>query len=178
MPEIDMRGNPWAGGIPYDSQGLARDTYFLLALFTASKEISLKRPEQNEDGSVYGYCLHNFELPEISRLLVSLAAMCRNAWEHSSFSIEDSLELKAESPVVGTLIKNIEKDPVVEKLHVRESWNKILHCRTINFERSEAGSIYSGHLEPVFHLYGEFQSKKWKASIDVFRWCEVIHALT
>ena len=48
----------------------------------------------------------------------------------------------------------------------------------MNFDRSEGPSIYSGHLEPFVHLYGEYQGKKWKAKVDIYRWCQAIHMLT
>lgn len=177
MPEIDMRNNPWNPGIPRDSATIARDIYLLLAIFAASKELCSRRTDESDDGSVYGYSVRGFELPEVGRLLVSLAASCRNDWDYRSESIDQALKSRAQSPEVGTLVKDItQKDDT--PLLIRDSWHKILHCHTMNFERSEGPSIFSGHLEPTVHLYGEFKGQKWKASIDIYRWCEVVHALT
>jgi hypothetical protein len=179
VPEIDLRQNPWNPGIPIEPVILFRDIYLLLAIFSASKEICGRRRGADDEGSVYGYSIRFFELTEVGRLLVSLAATCRNDWDHRNTSIEESLELCAESPkIVGKLVPNLDLPATVEDLSVRESWNKILHCHTMNFQRSEGPTLYSGHLEPFVHLYGEFREKQWKATVDIFRWCEVVHALT
>ncbi len=179
MPEINMRNNPWNPGIPIDPATIARDIYLLLTIFTASKEICGRRKDELDEGSVYGYSIRAFELPEVGRLLVSLSATCRNAWDQPGHSIEDALNTFTQSAEVGTLIKDIKVTITMSTpLMVRESWNKVLHCHTINFERSEGSSIYSGHLEPHVHLYGEYQGKEWKASVDIFRWCEVVYSLT
>lgn len=198
MPEIDMRNNPWNPGIPMDPVTIARDLYMLLAIFSASKEICGRRTDESDEGSVYGYSIRGFELPEVGRLLVSLAASCRNDWDSRLTSIDDARKtrgkrkadgvrkaiddaLKAcgKSPEVGVLTKDFIKQPhATTALLVYESWNKILHCHDMNFHRSEGPSIYSGHLQPHVHLYGEWDDKNWKASIDIYRWCEVVHVLT
>lgn len=161
-----------------NSTYIAHDIYLLLTIFSSSKEICCRRSDENDKGSVYGYSIREFELPEIGRLLVSLAASCRNDWDSRSQSIDDTLKNCGQSSSVGTLTKDIAKPSQTNPLLVRESWNKILHCNTMNFQRSEGPSVYSGHLEPQVHLYGEWNAKEWKASIDIYRWCEVMHALT
>jgi hypothetical protein len=178
MPEIDMRNNPWNPGIPMDVATIARDLYMLLAIFSASKELCSRRTDESDQGSVYGYSVRGFELQEVGRLLMSLAASCRNDWDYRSQSIGEALKDRAQSPEVGVLIKDIKQPSTATPLLVRESLNKILHCHTMNFQRSKGPSIYSGHLEPHIHLYGEWQNRDWKASIDIYRWCEVVHALT
>ena len=177
MPEIDLRNNPWNPGIPMDASVVARDIYLLLAIFGASREICLRRKGEDDQASVYGHSIRAYELPEVGRLLVSLAASCRNDWDYRSSLIDETLKLCAESPEVGVLVGDLSL-PSPAPLLIRESWHKILHCHTMNFERSEGPSIYSGHLEPHVHLYGEYKGKNWKASLDVYRWSEVVHALT
>jgi hypothetical protein len=176
MPEIDLRNNPWNPGIPMDSIATERDLYLLLAIFGASKEICLRRKDDDDEASVYGRSVRAFELPEVGRLLVSLSASCRNDWDYRPCSIDDALKARSESPHVGVLVEDLSAPDRVP-LSIRESWHKILHCHTMNFQRSEGPSIYSGHLEPHVHLYGEYKRKNWKASIDIFRWCEVVHSL-
>lgn len=178
MPEIDMRNYPWYPGIPMDSVSIARDLYFLLCMFSSSKVLHDRRPHSDDEGSVYGYSIRNFELTEVGRLLVSLAAVCRNDWDFRTSSIDDQLNRCAETSDVGVLIKDTSRPTKTTTLVVRESWNKILHCHTMNFQRSEDSHIYAGYLEPTVHLYGHYQNAEWKASIDIYRWCEVVHALT
>jgi hypothetical protein len=177
MPEIDLCNNPWNPGIPMDASVVARDVYLLLAIFGASREICARRKDEDDQASVYGRSVRAYELPEVGRLLVSLAAVCRNDWDYRPLSIDEALKAFTESPEVGVLIKDL-ANPNPAPLLIRESWHKILHCHTMNFQRSEGPSIYSGHLEPHVHLYGQYNGKDWKASLDVYRWCEVVHALT
>jgi hypothetical protein len=177
MPEIDMRNNPWNTGIPVDPLHVARDIYLLLAFFSASKEINRRRENDDDMASVYGYSIRNFELTEVGRLLVSLSATFRNDWDYRTYSIDEALKDKAESPEVGVLKLDITKRGKIP-LKIRESWHKVLHCHTMNFQRSEGKSLYSGHLKPYIHLYGEYKRAEWKATVDVFRWCEVMHKLT
>ena len=160
-----------------DAVTIARDIYLLLAIFGASKEICARRNDEDDQTSVYGHSVRAFELPEVGRLLVSLAASCRNDWDHRTQSIDEALKLCAQSPEVGELIEDITQHSSTPLL-IRESWHKILHCHTMNFQRSEGPSIYSGHLEPHVHLHGEHRGTDWKASVDIYRWCEVVHALT
>src|SRR5262245_60144666 len=143
MPEIDLRNNPWNAGIPMDTGVVRRDLYLLLAIFGASKEICLRRKNEDDQGSVYGHSIRAFELPEVGRILVSLAAGCRNDWDYRAWSINDALKACAESPEVGILVDDLSHARPAPLL-IRESWHKILHCHTMNFQRSEGPSIYSG----------------------------------
>jgi hypothetical protein len=177
MPEIDMRNCPWNSGIPRNTGAIERDLYSLLAIFAASKELCGRRTDDNDQASVYGYSVREFELAEVGRLLLSMAASCRNDWDYRTETIEQALKDRGHSPEVGTLVKDIARRRE-SPLLVRESWHKILHSHTMNFARSEIRSIYSGHLEPTVHLYGELKGTQWKASLDIYRWCEVVHALT
>ena len=178
MPEIDMRNNPWNPGIPIDSVTVAHDLYILLAIFASSSELSQRRNDENDEVTVYGYSLRNFELPEVGRILVSLAASCRNEWDYRSNSIEDQLSNCGKSTRVGTLLTDKDNPSSAKDLKIRESWSKIIHCHTMNFHRSKGPSIFSGHLEPFVHLYGEYQGHEWKATIEIYEWCEVMHCLT
>lgn len=176
MPEIDIRNNPWNPGIPMNSMVAERDLYMLLTIFGASQELCSRRKNENDEASVYGRSVRAYELPEVGRLLVSLAAVCRNDWDNRAGSIADTLKACSELPEVGVLVEDVSV-PCKEPLLIRESWNKILHCHKMNFQRSKGPSIYSGHLEPHVHLYGQFNDKQWKASITIFRWCEVVNTL-
>ena len=153
MTEIDLRSDNRNPGIPLDPFVVGRDIYRLLAIFGASREIAARRSGEDDKGSVYGYSIRAFELSEVGRLLVSLAAGCRNDWDRRAESIDDTLAACAESSEVGVLFRDIRSGEETQ-LHVRESWHKILHCDTMNFDRSEGPSICSGHLEPFVHLYG------------------------
>ena len=97
MTEIDLRSDNRNPGIPLDPLVVDRDIYRLLAIFGASREIAARRSGEDDKGSVYGYSIREFELSEVGRLLVSLAACFRNAWDRRSESIDDALAACAES---------------------------------------------------------------------------------
>jgi hypothetical protein len=178
MPEIDLRQNPWNPRIPVDSSIVSRELYTLLAIFSSSRDLSSRRRNEDDEGTVYGYSLRNFERMEVGRILVTLAAIGRNDWDYRAYPIEASLGDMGESTRVGVLLPNKNDPSSVEDLKIRESWNKILHCHTMNLQKSEGLSIFSGHLEPFIHLYGKKRDQEWKATIEIYRWCEVMHALT
>jgi len=176
MPEIDLTQNPWNWGIPRDDTFVDRELYRLVTIFAASSFLSEQRGD-NDESNLFGYCLRYFELPEVGQILVSLAAILRNDWEHRRESIDEHLSLVAQDPKVGTLIEDLANPTNQRDLHIRDSLHKIIHARTINFERSEGTSAYSGHLLPRVHLYGKKKAKEWKATIDIYTWAEVVHSL-
>lgn len=170
MPEIDVRNPYWPDGILSDGALLSRDLYRLLSIFAASKEISDRRIDKDDRGSVYGYSIYAFETSEVGRLITYIAASLRNYCETRRDLLEDPLALE-----VGVLAHPTASPSL--PLSFLESLHKILHCETINFQRSEGDSIYAGHLEPYLHLYGKYHNEHWKASIDVLSWCEAAHSL-
>jgi hypothetical protein len=176
MPEIDTRKSPWNWGIPIEDTFVDRELYRLVTIFAASSFLSEKRGDEDE-ANLFGYCLRYFELPEVGRILISLAAILRNEWDYRPDSINEHLDYVAQNPKVGLLTEDLENPNNQCDLHVRESLNKIMHAHMMNFERSEGSSVYSGHLLPRVHLYGEKKGKEWKATIDIYTWAEVIHAL-
>ena len=177
MTEIDLRGDNRNPGIPLDPFVVGRDIYRLLAIFGASREIAARRSGEDDKGSVYGYSIRAFELSEVGRLLVSLAAGCRNGWDRRAESIDDQLAACAESSEVGVLFRDIrsgeETQLVCARILAQDS-----PLRHDELRPERRASIYSGHLEPFVHLYGEYQGQNWKARIDIYRWCQAVHVLT
>jgi hypothetical protein len=57
-----------------DASFIARDLYLLLAILAASREICLRRENEDDQSSVYGHRVRVYELPEVGGLFVSLAA--------------------------------------------------------------------------------------------------------
>jgi hypothetical protein len=175
MVEIDLRGNYlWHGGFPREDFLIDRELYRLMTIFGASPEIS-KRRGGNDQTNVYAQAVQQFEYVEVSRVLVSVAAMLRNDWDLNPAMTKDIIDQKAKARGVGQLIEDVKQPSKVRPLKPRESFNKILHSTLMNLDRSETGSITAGHLEPRVHLYGEYNGKEWKATIDIFDWIEVIY---
>jgi len=177
MPEIDVRKNPWIQGHPREEQLVNREVYNLLAIFAASQTLAERRTSQN-GGCVYSWSIQSFEYVEIGRILVSVAAMLRNDWDAFPSRAEQNLSTVGRAPQVGVLITDIERPAKAVPLTVRESFNKILHAHTLNLERSEGRSLTSGYLLPRVHLYGEHRGEQWKATIEIYEWAELVHAIS
>jgi hypothetical protein len=131
MPEIDLRQNPWNWGIPRDDTFVDRELYRLVTIFAASSFLSEQRGD-NDEANLFGYCLRYFELPEVGQILISLAAILRNDWEHRPESIDEHLSIVAQDPKVGTLIEDLANPTSQCDLHVRDSLHKIIHAHTMN----------------------------------------------
>jgi hypothetical protein len=104
--------------------------------------------------------LRIFEFSEVSRILVSVAAVVRNELEGRS-----SIELQRP---VGRLITNLEKPLESKPLTFKESCNKILHAKIVQPETTELkdGDIAPA-LQPLVNLFGERGKQEWKAVLDI-----------
>lgn len=174
MPEI---GNPWVQGHPREEQLVSREIYNLLTIF-ASSETLQKRRKSQDGGCVYSWSIQCFEYAEIGRILVSLSAMLRNDWDAYPYRSEQNLTIIGQDPSVGILIPDLDDAATSTPLAVRESFNKILHSEKLHLDRSEGSDLTSGYLLPRVHLYGMHHGRRWKASIDIFRWAEAVHVLS
>jgi len=173
--EIDLRGNyMWHGGYPREDVLIDRELYRLMTIFGASPELSRRRAGEVKT-NVYTHAMQQFEYVEVSRVLVSVAAMLRNDWDLNPELTASIVKDRAKSRSVGTLVENLDRPNKVKPLKPRDSFNKILHATLMNLDRSENTSIVSGHLEPRVHLYGEYKEMNWKATIEIFDWIEVVY---
>jgi hypothetical protein len=177
MPEIDLRGNQRMAELPREEQLVSRELYQLLTIFAASPKLA-ELQQSDQGGCVYSWSVRSFEYPEIARVLVSLAAMLRNDWDANPARVEGNLSMFHPNSEVGVLIPNLEKPTRTVPLKLRESLNKILHAYTINLDRSQGPSIYDGHLNPRIHLYGDREGVQWKATLEVYRWAEMVHSIS
>lgn len=119
--------------------------------------------------------MRQFEFPEISRILLTVAVLVRNDWDGAPQRFETAIASGGDWSV-GTLVEDL-TNPLPRPLPLRESLNKIIHATAINLDRSDSLTICSGHLLPRLHLYGAKGDKDWKAELDVYRWAETIDAV-
>lgn len=75
MPELDLREKAGIPGCPFESPHLHLEIYRLVATVGASGALVTKANESNDPG--WGW-LKRVEMAELSRLLVSIAAITRN----------------------------------------------------------------------------------------------------
>lgn len=174
MSDFDLRNNPFVNGYPIESQRLSLDIYQLTCIFASSKTL-WKLQGGGDGGTVWGWNKESFELSEVSRLLISIAASCRNIMD--SFGISKEVT-GLDSVPCGILYPNLEQKKVKKDLLFREACNKIIHATGINFDLSKAHNIKTGYLNPFVYLYGELQGKKWKVKLDVYHFCENCHCIT
>lgn len=176
MAELDLRRNPGDNGYRIDGQRVSLDLYRLLCTFAASPKLLEIATKSREGGCVCSWTRRSFELSEVARLLLSIAATLRNNIDENPFRAESVLTNEEEN--VGTLIKDLDNSKQTSQLSFRECCNKILHAYSISYDVSDKTSLYAGHINPIIYLYGEYYGKKWKAEVDIYSFAEAAHTLS
>lgn len=172
MSEIDLRGIEWINGYPHDPQTLWGDLYYLALIFAGSEKISEFRSDGEGQYSLF-WVFRNTEYSEISRRLISIAAISRNLMEISRDTTIQTLE-------VGKFYKKSNSDEFVE-LTFREACNKVIHADHINFDNSEdpaVSSPYVGYLNPIVYLYGTYNGEPWKIELEIFKFIKEAYKYT
>ena len=180
--EVDIRGNHWVHGYPREEELISRELYRLLTIFASTGVLSARG---KHGADVYLRSRDSFEYAEIARILVSVAAMIRSSTDAGAGPGEEYLSFVEPDSTVGTLVADISSPTRrAVRLEWRESLNKILHAYAINLEYGKAPRVATprsnphvvfGRLNPLVHLYGEHRGKHWKATLDIYRWAEVMH---
>lgn len=165
MPEIDSSSLLSTYGFPFESTHLDIEIYRLISVVAASRTFAEKIAEDESDGQGWKW-YKRAELPELSRLLVSIAAISRNNID--SFPGAHSSDRQFIEMPVGVLWPDREEQEVSEPLGFRDACNKILHTDQFNPEVEDASRRQYSALEPWVHLYGRYRGKEWKASLNVF----------
>lgn len=172
MAEIDLRPNYFVSpGLPRHIDQISLDVYRLMTIFGSSRELAGRRGDDDHEVTVYGFSTRQFEYNEIGRILISCAAQLRNEWDGKESRFDPVSKV-----AIGALTEDLTVGTASD-LGLRESFNKIIHANTLNLERSDATNLFSGHLEPRVHLYGTKAKRQWKATIEIFPWCEAVHVV-
>lgn len=167
MPEFHSEcGCPANDGYPQDTIMLVSKLYELISIFGASEFISDNFRSKNAvitDPYSLGTfkMFRDIEYCKISEDLLSIAAIVRN-------NIDSTYKEGKKFPTVGSLDQKGKKGD----LGFVEACNKIIHANHINFDLSKIDDMYSGFLKPKIYLYGSFEDKKWKASINIIDFCK------
>jgi hypothetical protein len=109
--------------------------------------------------------LRGWEFPEVSRIVVSLAAGVRtalNADPGGGGSYSEALERQ-----VGTLFPDESNPQSRRPLRFREACNKVLHADHVD---PETTAVTGGVREPLtgrLVLYGRYRGKNWRAELDL-----------
>lgn len=112
--------------------------------------------------------LRVWEYPEISRIVISLAAIIRSSLDADPVGGGDSYYRAALGRRVGTLIPDLENPQEQEPLDFREACNKVIHAKSV--EPETASAIQEGMAPPLtgqLVLYGDWRGKEWRAELDL-----------
>jgi len=161
MPEIDLRNNYLAyNGYPIDTVFFEENIYKLITIFGASE--FLYNNFKNDNKNFFDRA-KKFEESKVSEILISLAIMSRSFLDSGSVNIDTNKD----DHVGYIIIQEKEK-----KLSFRETCNKIIHAKNINFDVNKSESVQGGFLSPIVYLYGEHQDDKWRAVINIVDFCK------
>jgi len=190
MSELELRHPGWNVGYDIDQSLITLELYRLLSSFGGSKflaEFRKKIKDGNLDEPGCKSELRAVEIQEVSRLLISLAAISRNMLDSFCSFNDYEKHNKASSVIVGKfyISKADETSPDFSaqgrkpnKLSFREACNKILHADFINFDLSNNETIDHGYLRPFVYLYGQDQKERaWKACLNVVDFASFVFEL-
>jgi hypothetical protein len=118
--------------------------------------------------------LRGWEYPEVSRIVVSLAAIIRAAMDADpGVYAGDEIELEVERPV-GVLMPDASKPRAWESLEFREACNKVIHAKRVVPERVAGTGALTGDL----FLYGDYRKKDWQARLELREFALAASSLT
>jgi hypothetical protein len=161
----------------YESPLLDLEVYRLITILEASSTLAEFEGNYERDRNRITF-LRGWESPEISRIVVSMAAIIRSAVDANTgaYSGYLELELELERPV-GVLMPDDAQPHAWEALDFREACNKILHADKVELERMPDTKALTGDLD----LYGRHpgkKGKKWQAKLDLREYALAALALT
>jgi hypothetical protein len=115
--------------------------------------------------------LRGLEFPEVSRIVVSLAAIIRAARDADPQLYARNLE--TERPV-GVLMPDATRPDAWESLEFREACNKVIHAKRVDPKRT----VDTGALTGELILHGGCRNKDWQARLELREFALAALALT
>jgi len=166
--EFKTNGNPWVIGYPIHEcySLLEQKAFHLLSIINASeKSNSITDLKEN--------LVVEYEFSEISRILLECAVQIRNQNDGDYVNKEYKYSIDS---IVGKLFENIKSTPQkYTNLTFKESCNKIIHAKHINFDLENAKSTKEyDSINSTIYLYGDHNKKEWKAELDVCKFICVL----
>lgn len=164
MPELELADQS-TPGYPFESPELDKKIYRLITTVAGSQDLA-KRVDREGDGQKWEW-FKRAEIPELSRLLVSIAAICRSNIDASeSWSEIDEMDIDAP---VGVLHPDLSQPENEEELGFRSACNKILHTDQFNPDVENPERGMNSALRPLVHLYGKYYGDNWKATLQIYQ---------
>jgi len=145
----------------YETPFLDLEVYRLITILEASPALAEFNGSETDRNQIT--FLRGLEFPEISRIVVSLAAIIRSAIDANPRAYAASPhDLTLEKPV-GVLMPDDAQTSTWEALEFREACNKILHADQVDLERTPDTDALTGELV----LSGRLRDKNWQAKLDL-----------
>jgi hypothetical protein len=164
MGELKYSDYKKTSGFNLEASQIDIQIYRLISVIAGSKIFSEKIA--NSDEAQKWKWFKKNEIPELSRLLLSIAAISRsNIDSWNSHSETDKLNI--ERPV-GVLFQDINNMDNHKPLKFRNACNKILHTDKFNPEANDQSRGLDSELKPMIHLYGSHYDNDWKIRLNVY----------
>jgi hypothetical protein len=150
---------PPSEGFVFESPQVDMEIYRLLTMVLASQ--ALAECARSPNGGLRLEWLRKIEVAEVSRALVSLAAIVRTGLARGPVG---SIELQRP---VGLLYEGPPTASKPADLTLREACNKILHADVVDPEVRDEGPELGPSLTRRINLYGQHRGRDWRAVLDV-----------
>jgi hypothetical protein len=154
----------------YETPFLALEIYRLMTILESSPALADYGETYEGDRDKVQY-IRRLEFPEVSRIVVSLAAIIRAARDAIPQANEGNLAV--ERPV-GVLMPDATRPDAWESLEFRGACNKVIHAKRVDPKRT----VDTGALTGELILYGDYRKKDWQARLDLREFVLAALALT
>jgi hypothetical protein len=149
----------------YDSSYLDLEIYRLLTILVASDELAhyaaVGEESYWDDKRIDR--LRKWEFPEVSRIVVSIAAIIRGGMQADPERYAgDWHESEGRRRHVGTLRPDLTQPDRAEPLFFSDALNKVIHAKRVVAEYGEYGGLTGSVC-----LHGDYRKKNWEASVNL-----------
>ena len=143
----------------YETPFLDLEIYRLMTILESSPALADYGGTYEGDRDKVEY-LRRSEFPEVSRIVVSLAAIVRAALDANPQA--NAADLEVERPV-GVLMPDATRPDAWEPLEFREACNKVIHAKRVDPKRK----VDTGALTGELILHGDYREKDWQARLEL-----------
>jgi hypothetical protein len=144
----------------YETPFLDLEIYRLMTILESSPALADYGGTYEGDRDMVEF-LRGLEFPEVSRIVVSLAAIIRAARDADP-QLYAGGDLALERPV-GVFMPDATRPDAWESLEFREACNKVIHAKRVDPQRT----VDTGALTGELFLHGRFNKKDWQARLDL-----------
>jgi len=163
VAELDPQQTPRKEGHLPNTEHTVLELHRLLSIFLASKSFAALCTHHPHEGLDPIGMIQEVEDDEITRILLNLAITARVVDDREGRAFQQR------GSDCGTLQRDV-KDSEIGILDIREACNKIIHAKKVRFDVEECGD--QRYLNPIIYLYGSQQARRWRAELDVIKFCK------